>query len=110
MPDAPMPPIKTIDITEASEMVSSGAMLIDVREQQEWDQARIPGAEFKPLSQANSWYEALPDAQEIVFYCRSGNRSGQIVRALTDQIGMTNVYNMAGGILAWADKELPLEN
>jgi rhodanese-related sulfurtransferase len=103
------PEIPTVDVNEARNKAASGAILIDVREQIEWDESRISGAELKPLSTVNSWYEDLPDEGQIVFYCRTGNRSGQIVEALVTQVGMKNVFNMAGGIIAWAENDLPLE-
>lgn len=101
--------IPAVGPREAHRRAGDGAILIDVRERMEWDESRIPGAEFKPLSQANSWYADLPDSEDIIFYCRSGNRSGQIVRALIEQAGMSNVTNMSGGILAWAEEGLPVE-
>lgn len=109
MLDSSSPEIPSVLVNEADKRVREGTVLIDVREQNEWDEARIAGAEFKPLSEANSWYEGLPSDQEIIFYCRSGQRSSQIVRALIDQAGMSNVTNMTGGIIAWAEAGLPLE-
>ena len=106
----PTPEIPTVDVAEALEKTETGALLVDVREQAEWDESRIPGAELKPLPNVNSWYQDLPVDREIVFYCRTGSRSGQIVQALVDQVEMTNVFNMAGGIVAWAHSELPLES
>jgi rhodanese-related sulfurtransferase len=107
----PTPPvIPAVEPGAVNDLIDGGAVLIDVRERKEWDRARIAGAELKPLSQANSWYQDLPQDRDIVFYCRSGNRSGQIVQALVQQVGMSNVYNMTGGIIAWADGGLPVEN
>ncbi len=103
------PQIPTVDVAEAEEMVAAGALLVDVREQMEWDESRIAGAILRPLSTVNSWYQELPDDREIVFYCRSGNRSGQVVAALVGQVGMENVHNMAGGVIAWVNNERPLE-
>jgi rhodanese-related sulfurtransferase len=103
------PQIPAVDPAEAQARVDAGALLIDVREQREWDEARIGGSVLKPLSQANSWYGDLPEDREIIFYCRSGNRSGRIVHALMEQAGMTNVFNMTGGIIAWAQQGLPVE-
>jgi rhodanese-related sulfurtransferase len=105
----PAPQIPAVDPVEANERVQSGALLIDVREQKEWDQARIGGADLKPLSQANAWYQDLPQDEDIIFYCRSGQRSAQIVHALTQQIGMTNVINLSGGIIAWEKAGLAVE-
>lgn len=84
-------------------------MLIDVREQDEWDESRIAGADFKPMSTINSWYADLPQDRPIVVYCHTGVRSEAVVKALTQQAGMTDVHNMIGGITAWALHGLPLE-
>lgn len=102
--------IPTVDVAGAEAMLEEGALLVDVREQKEWDQSRIAGALFRPLSNANSWYQDLPTDRQIVFYCRSGNRSGQIVAALVSQAGMDNVHNMAGGIIAWTRSQRPVES
>lgn len=40
----------------------------------------------------------------VVIYCRSGHRSGRVVAALQEQFGFSNLYNLAGGILAWSDR------
>lgn len=109
MPPSAIGATPTVGPTEAKERVDAGALLIDVREQREWDQARIAGAELKPLSRASSWYRELPRDGDIIFYCRSGSRSGQIVRALIDQAGFSNVINMRGGIIEWAKEGLPVE-
>ena len=109
MTTPPAQPIPAVGPTEARTRVTKGALLIDVREQKEWDQSRIAGADLKPLSQANSWYQDLPTDTEIIFYCRSGNRSGQIVRALIEQAGLSNVTNMSGGILQWVEDGFPVE-
>ena len=102
--------IPSVDPTQVGKLIEDGALLIDVREQHEWDEARIAGALLKPLSQAGDWYQDLPTDREIVFYCRSGQRSEQIVSALMQQAGMTNVINMSGGLLAWAENSLPVED
>ena len=109
MPIDDVPQIRTIDPTQVAKLVDDGALLIDVREQHEWDLARIEGAQLKPLSQANDWYQDLPTDRDIVFYCHSGQRSGQIVEALMQRAGLTNVINMSGGLLAWAENDLPIE-
>ncbi len=104
------PEIPTVDPVEAAQRVKDGALLIDVREQDEWDEARIAEAELKPLSLADTWYRDLPSDRDIIVYCRSGQRSEQIVRALIEQAGLTNVTNMSGGMIAWAAHELPIES
>lgn len=96
-------PVPEIGPEEAVELIESGALLVDIREWKEWAEARIPGAVFKPMSEINDWYHELPEDQTVILQCRTGNRSGVAVGALISQAGMSNVVNLAGGIVAWAE-------
>ncbi len=89
--------------------LDNGAMLVDVREQNEWDEARIPGAVLRPMSQINDWWQDLPDDREIILQCRTGARSAQVTAALMGQAGMDNVVNLAGGIVGWAEAGFDIE-
>jgi len=80
--------------------------LVDVREQGEWDVARIPGARLAPLSRLAEETGDLDRAAEVVVYCRSGVRSqraGQQLRAA----GFTRVLSLAGGILRYGEEVDP---
>lgn len=94
---------------EAARLIEDGAAMIDIREADEWEEVRIPGAEFKPMSSINDWYEGLPRDQTIILQCRSGNRSAIAVAALIQQAGFTNVMNLTGGIIAWHQAGLPID-
>jgi sulfur-carrier protein adenylyltransferase/sulfurtransferase len=102
--------IREISAVEASARRAAGATLIDVREQVEWDAGHIPGAEFIPLGRLEQEIAAaVPDKDtEIIMQCRSGARSGRGTDLL-QQLGYTNVVNLAGGILQWAADGLPIE-
>lgn len=79
--------------------------LIDVREPDENAEFNI-GGKLVPIGKIQSMQtEDLEDLknEEIIFYCRSGNRSG-ISAALLDQLGFTNTKNLVGGMLAWQEK------
>lgn len=91
----------TVTAAEARDLIADGALLVDVRERDEWDSERIPGAEFKPLSTVNDWYQDLPRDRTIVIQCASGARSAQLVSALIDQAGFTDVVNLHGGLIGW---------
>lgn len=104
-----LPEVPAVTAEEAERLVAAGAMLVDCREQDEWDAARIPGAELKPMSTINDWYQDLPRDRQIVFQCKTGARSGQIVHALITQAGFDNVTNLTGGIVAWTAAELPVD-
>ena len=90
-------------------MVEEGALLIDIRELDEWEMLRIPGAEFKPLSDIQDWFEDLPRDRDIILQCRSGNRSAQATQALIGQAGFDRVFNLTGGIIAWHSADLPVD-
>jgi len=79
--------------------------LVDVREPQENAEFNI-GGQLVPLGQIRAMQvdelENLKD-QEVIVYCRSGNRSGQAAMIL-ETMGFQNVKNLAGGMLAWEEK------
>jgi len=90
-------------------MVEDGALLIDIRELDEWQMMRIPGAEFKPLSQIQDWCENLPRDVDIILQCRSGNRSAHATHALINQLDFERVYNLTGGLIFWHSADLPVD-
>jgi rhodanese-related sulfurtransferase len=94
---------------EATDLIAAGALMVDIREADEWEEVRIPGAEFRPLSEINDWHENLPRDRTIILQCRSGNRSAMATSALIRQAGMDNVVNLAGGIIAWHQAGLPID-
>jgi rhodanese-related sulfurtransferase len=98
-------PIPEISVLEAHALLSSPnpPRLIDVREGDEWEHCRIPGAELLPLSQFGDLApERLSDANEpLVIYCHHGGRSARATEYLMQQ-GFANVTNLAGGIDAWS--------
>ena len=88
---------------EAKEMMDSQEVIIlDVREQDEYDSGHIPGAVLLPVGSINETTaaEVIPDKDSTVLvYCRSGNRSKTASSALAE-LGYTNIYEF-GGINTW---------
>ena len=83
--------------------------LIDVREPEEFELARVEGAELLPLSRFSEWAGALDPGEEIVFMCHHGVRSAQVCAFLA-RSGFGKLYNLAGGIDRWTaevDPEVP---
>ena len=83
--------------------------LIDVREQFEWDIARIPGARLVPLATLPDVVDTLARDREVVVYCKGGSRSRAAASHLADA-GFARVANLTGGILRWqteVDPTLP---
>lgn len=101
--------VPAVTVQEAAAMVEDGALLIDIRELDEWQTMRIPGAQFKPLSEIQDWFEDLPRDVDIILQCRSGNRSAHATNALITQAGYERVFNLTGGLIAWHSSSLPVE-
>lgn len=100
--------VKGLDPQTSKQWVDEGkAVLIDVREQSEYDQANIPGATLVPLSAFN--LADLPaDKDKIaIYHCRSGQRTATYF-GLFLETGYKEIYHMDGGILAWHQAGLPV--
>ena len=96
--------MQLITVSELQERLAKGEKLnlVDVREPAENREFNIGGI-LIPLGRIKNMdvdqLEALKD-QEVICYCRSGNRSGQACQIL-DMLGFTNTKNLQGGMLAW---------
>ena len=91
---------REISVSEAASMRDAGAFILDVREPDEWNESHIPGATLIPLGQLASRVNEVPQDQEVVVVCRSGNRSAQ-GRDILLSAGFENATSMAGGINQW---------
>lgn len=103
--------MKEVTVQELKEMMDSGAtfQLIDVREPHEFDICNL-GGELIPQGEIPGNVDKVSKDKKVVVHCRSGARSGNIVQWLEKNHGYTNLYNLKGGILAWAreiDPEMP---
>ncbi len=84
-------------------------VLLDVREPHEWDIAHLAGAHLIPQGDLPARLHELDSADEIVLYCRSGERSARALNLLRDA-GFRRLKNLRGGINAWArtvDPDVP---
>ena len=97
-----------VSVTEAYQMREEGAFVLDVREPHEWEAGHIPDATLIPLGQLESRLNEIPDDQEILVVCRSGNRSAQARNILKNE-GFKNVTSMAGGMNQWAANSYEIE-
>ena len=86
-------------------MMDSGAefKLIDVREPHEFDVCNLKG-ELIPMNEVPEHLDKIPKDVPVIVHCRSGARSGRIIQYLEQEYGYTNLFNLKGGILAWADE------
>jgi molybdopterin/thiamine biosynthesis adenylyltransferase/rhodanese-related sulfurtransferase len=106
--------IPEVDPTEVEAILQSddpSAVVLDVREQQEWDESHIPGAKHVPRGYLEQRIgRAAPDLdQRVILYCQSGNRSAIAAKTLIDELGYTNVESMNGGITLWKQRNFPIE-
>jgi len=74
--------------------------LIDVREQVEYDAINISG-ELIPLSEILLHTDRISRSKKVVVHCKMGSRSANAIRQLEDNFGFDNLYNLAGGIIAY---------
>ncbi len=99
----------TVDVQTVAEIMNrDDVVLIDVREQSEYDEAHIPGVTLIPLGEVPQRLDEIPTDKTVIMTCRSGNRSGQATDFLREN-GFDNVHNMEGGIGAWQSAGLEVE-
>jgi molybdopterin/thiamine biosynthesis adenylyltransferase/rhodanese-related sulfurtransferase len=95
--------IEEVDAIQARQMVKSGdPLIVDVREQDEWDEGRVPGAVHVPRGNLESRIERVaPDHDRpILLYCAVGNRSAFAAKTLAE-LGYTDVVSLSGGFTDW---------
>jgi rhodanese-related sulfurtransferase len=97
-----------VDVATAARLSAEGAVLVDVREDVEWEAGHIPSAVHIPLGELEARAGELPAGKPVVVVCRSGNRSAQ-GRDILLATGRTDVTSMAGGVRAWQAAGQPYE-
>jgi molybdopterin/thiamine biosynthesis adenylyltransferase/rhodanese-related sulfurtransferase len=104
--------IDEVDAARARELLAADEppLLVDIREQDEWVEGRIPGAVHVPRGHLESRIElAAPDrSAPVVLYCAAGNRSVFAAKTL-EELGYENVVSLAGGFTEWKRNGFPTE-
>ena len=102
--------IEEMDAPGARDLLDSidPPLLVDVREQDEWNEGHLPGAVHVPRGNLESRIErAAPDrSRPVVLYCQSGNRSAFAAKTL-EELGYENVVSLAGGFTDWKRNGFP---
>jgi molybdopterin/thiamine biosynthesis adenylyltransferase/rhodanese-related sulfurtransferase len=103
-----------VDELDPSEVkaLNGNAVLLDVRESDEWDAGHIPGAKHVPRGYLESRVEGVIGsnrAQKVVIYCASGQRSALAANTLKELLGYEDVASMNGGITLWKDRGYDVE-
>src|ERR687894_2472441 len=101
--------IEEVDPREVHDVVEAGpngTVIVDVREQHEFEEAHLPGAKHVPRGHLESRIEtAAPDkSKRVILYCQSGNRSALAAHTMQDLLGYEDVASRTGGITLWKDR------
>nr|WP_305120495.1 rhodanese-like domain-containing protein [Pedobacter sp. SYSU D00382] len=104
--------IKEITVEELKQKIDNNEdfQLIDVREPFEYEVSNLNGENI-PLGGILIEADKVATDKPVIIQCRSGKRSAAAVMQLEQQLGLTNLYNLKGGILAWQeafDPEMPV--
>lgn len=102
-----MAEVPEIDVHTAAQASAEGAVLIDVREDDEWAAGHAPNAIHAPLSRLGGEYaDKIPEGQKVLCICKVGGRSAQATSALLG--AGYDVVNVAGGMKAWETAGMPV--
>ena len=104
----PMRHLKVVEFEDALAAAGEGALLIDVREPEEYSRGHLPNSRLLPLRDLVDAVEDLPSGRSVFLVSRSGRRSTRAMRLLID-IGFNEVFNLKGGVLSWMARGRPLE-
>lgn len=102
-----MSKVENITPERAKKMIDDGAVLIDIREANEYARENIPGARHYALSQIDRSHPAQDGDTVLIFHCKSGARTNMAARKLAARAGNCEVYLLGGGIDAWRRAGLP---
>jgi rhodanese-related sulfurtransferase len=92
--------LPTVKPAQAQEMLKSGATLLDVRDNSEWNAGHAPGAVHIPVRNVGAQAtKRLPKGRPVIVTCRTGSRARGATRILREK-GI-EAYNLAGGMSAW---------
>jgi rhodanese-related sulfurtransferase len=96
-----MSKVETIGPERAAEMIKQGAVLIDIRETNEYARESIPGARHHALSQIDARHPARAGDTVLIYHCKSGARTRMSAGRLAGASGDCEVFLLGGGIEAW---------
>jgi rhodanese-related sulfurtransferase len=102
-------PLTTITPEEARRLIDDGAVLVDIRERDEYARANIPGARHAPLSRWEQCASELGTLRKVIFHCRAGARTlSHAARLEAPLAAGCEAYALAGGLDAWRRAGLPV--
>lgn len=98
--------IRNVNVAEALALLGDGALLLDVREDNEWESGRAPDAVHIALNEVPDRVSEFSKDRLIVCVCRSGTRSARAAKFLVEQ--GCDAVNLEGGMLAWNSEGAPI--
>ena len=98
-----------VTVQEARRLIEDkpDLVLLDVRTESEYEEGHIEGAVNIPVQELSVRFDELSPEDELLVYCRTGNRSAQAVDILLD-LGFTKIYHMDAGITGWIEAGYPV--
>jgi rhodanese-related sulfurtransferase len=93
----------------AQKELTTGAILLDVRERDEYTQSHIAGSLWIPLGELTSWLDELPNDSLIIVVCQTGVRAAR-GREILMAAGYKKVTSLSGGMQAWVAAGYPVES
>lgn len=95
--------MKSITVTELKALMDNQAdfQLIDVRENYEYEAGNINGIHI-PMNDIPAQVDDIAKDKQVIIQCRSGKRSANVIQFLETNYQFDNLYNLEGGITAWA--------
>lgn len=103
-------PIKNVDAKTLKEWLDRGeALVVDVRNPDEYENASIPGTTLIPVAELSK--KALPNirGKKLVMHCQLGKRGGKACEKLLAEDPNLEVYNLEGGISTWISAGYPIK-
>lgn len=102
--------IKEVCPTSTLELIKRNYLLLDIREQNEFDQFSfdVPRVLHIPVSQLSERVHEIPRDEKVIIACLNGERSLRVVHFLTEY-GFTNLLNMKKGLSKWVQKGYPIK-
>ena len=98
-----------VTVQEARSLIEDkpDLVILDVRTASEYEEGHIEGAVNIPVQELSARLDELSREDELLVYCRTGNRSAQAVDILQD-VGFTKIYHMNAGITGWIEAGYPV--
>lgn len=102
-------PFARIEVERARELIAGGTVrVVDVREPQEWVQGHLPNSVLIPLGGLLARPGKLLERKATLFVCSEGLRSA-VACETAAAVGLTEIYNLEGGLQAWTARGYPVE-